>query len=70
MHAYFHPSIHPSIHPYIHISIDRVAVPPESSALYVEAMLALPPSFLPNSHSSNYPLNRYVYMGGWYVGVG
>ena len=38
-----------------YIIADRVALPPEYAPLFVEAVLSLPPSFLPNSHRSNYP---------------
>ena len=38
-----------------YIIADRVALPPEYAPLFVEAVLSMPPSLLPNSHRSNYP---------------
>jgi hypothetical protein len=38
-----------------YIIADRVALPPEYAPWFVEAVLSIPPSLLPNSHRSNYP---------------
>ena len=38
-----------------YILADLVALPPEQAPLFVESVLAVPPSMLPNSHSTHYP---------------
>lgn len=39
-----------------HFVTDRVAVPPELSSWWTEALLVLPDTYLPNDHASSYPL--------------